>query len=124
MTPEQHLHFFYEFVKGSGLFNFEYSDEPVEQTIIAVKESAVADIPGGFAVINPDWDKVYESFLKLDFNPEAVSHIKELLEEGEAVSLVTDTVKYLISKNIDSEKVYVAVGDSWDTDWANEVLGV
>lgn len=122
MTPEQHLQFFFEFVKGSGVFTFNYSDEPVEQTIAAIIEGA--KVPKSGAVIDPDWDKVYESFLGLDFNPESVEYIKQLVEQKGAVSLVVETVKYLISKNIDSDKVYVVVGENWDTEWADEVIGV
>lgn len=122
MTAEQHLHFFFEFVKGSGVFTFTHSDEPVKQTIVAIVEGA--KIPKTGALINPDWDKVYESFLGLDFNPESVEYIKELVEQDGAVSLVVETVKYLISQNIDSDKVYVVVGESWNTEWADEVIGV
>ena len=122
MTPEQHLQFFFEFVKGSGVFTFNYSDEQLQQTIVAIIEGA--KIPKTGALIDPDWDKVYESFLGLDFNPGSVEYIKELVEQEGAVSLVVETVKYLISQNIDSDKVYVVVGDTWNTEWADEVIGV
>lgn len=120
----EHEQFFFEFIKNSSVIDIKFSKTAIEdQVIVAVKEGADVKY-GRSAVINPNWDDLYQSFINIDFNQDAVDYIKEKVEAGDALELVIGAVKYLLSCNVSTKTVYVVVGDTWETDWANEVIEV
>ena len=132
MTPEQHEEFLFTFVKNSGLFKFNYLDSPLEnQKIIGIiADDKDGKLPLcqemqdlGYAVIDPNWDLLYQSFLSIDFNDETLEYVKRLVEQ-DVSSVIISIIKEMINSNIDSEKVYVVVSDSWDKDWLDETIEV
>jgi 3-dehydroquinate synthetase len=121
MTPKQHKEFFFDFLKG--LFPFEYASEPVkgqEIVLLVEGEKQTEEILANrdkLAVIDPDWDAFYQSFIKIDYAPETVEYIKFQVETGKELALVKQVINYLIKQNINSDKVYVVIGKDWGTDW-------
>lgn len=135
MTPKES---FFRFVKNHDLFkDIEFSDSPVkDQQIVAVLCASAGDCSVSAEkdsiVIDPDYDEIYNGFLHLDHDKEAIGHIRNLLDnrakdnkELVAKFIVDHVIRPMINSNIKAKKVYFVLGDgkNWkDLSWANLIM--
>lgn len=134
MTPKQHERFFFEFIKNSGVFNFQYSDKKIKkQKVIALMDTDEVDgkleicdklEKEGYAVIDPNWDDLYNSFINIDHNRDSVEYIKNLVDTTSAIDVIEGVVKKFIQSNIISDTVYVVTSARWKAEWADEIVEV
>jgi hypothetical protein len=145
LTPKEHEAIFLEFIKAHDeMLHIKYTEtKRPDQEIIGLR---VAGVPGeddevflpfveellkeeDTILIDPDYDKLYESFLNIDYNLETVEYMRQLVESDvsrERISqLVIDLIiKPLIASNIDAKKVYFRVKPHWDISWCDSIIEV
>ena len=143
LTAEQHQQVFFDFVKGHDeLSDLSYTEERREQEIVGLmvkgnpEEDDIVFLPfletlskEDMAVVDPNYDELYESFLKIDHNLDSVEYMQSLVEENldrtRIAKLAVDLiVKPLIESNIDAKTVYFRVKPHWDLSWCDRIIEV
>ena len=141
MTTVNHEQVFLEFVKHHDVLqHLTYSDSKIEnQKIIGLLETVENDdifipffnnlVQEGDVLINPNYDELYNSFLKIDYNLESVQYIKTRVENIQTKEqlidfLVSVIIKPLIASNINAKNVYFRITPSFTTDWCDQVIEV
>jgi len=119
-----HKEVFFNFVIQHDYFKDMFGTKPADQKIIAVVgENDIAE--AGAAVIDPNWDSIYESFINIDHDRESVDYIRSLLESydiNETQSYIDSLIKYIIGKGIAANKVYVHIPSTADKSFYDEVI--
>jgi len=141
MTREEHKQIFFDFVKQhSSLSDLKFSDQKVDnQKIVRL---VVSDLDNHrtnkksfvytkeYAIIDPFYEQLVESFLSITFNEETVQYIKNIVSEidtrEEQIELALEFfAKPLIESNIESEVLYFVTSDTptWDSEiWDETIL--
>lgn len=130
---------FLQFVKNHDeMKHIQYSETPIEnQKVIGVlvtdpthEQLVRQKFTGeGSTVIDPNYDNIYEDFLKIDHDLDSVEYIKNVVEskqtQEEVAQFVIDfIIKKLLQLNIATEKVYVAISPNWDKTAFEEIVEV
>lgn len=140
MTREEHNKIFFDFIKQHpSLSDLKFSDEKlINQKIVRLvvndlnkhritKKSFV--YTEEYAIIDPFYEQLVESFLSVTFNKETVEYIKTVISEidtrEEQIALALEFfTKPLIESNIDSKILYFVTSDTpaWDSEIWDETI--
>lgn len=78
------------------------------------------------SVLDPNWDELYSEFLKQCDDDSAKEYISSIVDSASREQLVELVISFIlyISSNIDSDNLYVAIGDGWRQDWLTQLAEV
>ena len=128
-----HEEVFFNFVIQHDILNHLIFGEKTQgQKIIAIVGDDIAAIgelikEPNTAIIDPNWDAIYENFTSLDHDRESVEYIESILESydiNETQTYIDGLVKKIIAKGIVANKIYVRVPSSADKSIYDEVIEV
>lgn len=136
MTNAEKEECFFQFIKGHDtLAHLTYGDAIEGQQWVAILPSDESLIDGMIAnlpeqnpvVITPDWDQVYENFINLDHNKEAITYIKGLVVGLDTNKKIANFItKHALQKirdcNVQSDKVYVVISKDFAKTWFDTVI--
>lgn len=143
MTPTEHEHVFFEFVRNSAFSHVSCLDKPLKkQELIGLlvddlesdgyspsQLEFIENLKTASVVIDPDYDQVYSNFIKLDYNLESIDYIRGIVESEKSREELSEIIielllKKFIDSNINAKKVYFVIYPQWRTDWLDKVIEV
>jgi hypothetical protein len=140
-----HEKVFFDFVKNHDILqHISYSENIItNQKIIGLQ---VDGLPGedneifvpyvqellkqtDVVIIDPNYDEIYNNFIKLGHNEDSIEYIKNLFDDAETKEellhlIINLIIKPLIECNINAKKVYFRVKPYWNTEWCDQVIEV
>ena len=144
MADLEHEQVFFEFVKQGVLQHLTYNEtkredqeiiglmvgsELVEENMVSIPFVSNLLLEEDTTIIDPNYDEIYNSFLKIDYNLDSVKYIKNIVDnittkEDLLDFIITVIIEPLINSNIDAKKVYFIVKPYWVTDWCDKIIEV
>ena len=127
--------FFNFIIQHDILKHLQFGTKPVGQKIIAIVGDDVTAIPfiGNLiespsnAIIDPNWDAIYESFTQLDHGADSIEYIQSLLESydiNETQAYIDGLIKKMIEKGIEANTIYIRIPSTADKSFYDEVIEV